>query len=108
MGGGMKIQKLVPLSEHKGPILKLTEKDNEKIADIQKKIIEHDQEIYNCKKYFNNKRRMSYSERDYLHDRIESLEIAINNLLEEIRQIKISRFQKQQRLYNKKHLDIQG
>ena len=84
-------RKLVPLSEYKGPVLKLTEADKEKIAEIRDFIIKLEMEIFKLERYH---KFAKYTNKVY-DDIICTLKHGIEAASEEIREIKIARMQQQ-------------
>ena len=86
----------VPLSEYKGTILKLTKKDKEEIAKLQKIINEYEADIYENKR--NKSLKKKCTERDEFGFFIRHTKTGekIDTLRNKISEIKKNRLQKQQ------------
>ena len=70
-------KKLVPLSEYKGTILKLTQKDKEQIAKLTKKKAEYELELMNVTKHLDRKTKSLTREWKYfsmLEERLVNIE----------------------------------
>ena len=87
-------RKLVPLSEYKGIILKLTKSDKATISKLESKIAELELEIHSLEK-IDNKIKIACGKKLYYENRLNQLEIWIKFLREKIRNIKIARLKKQ-------------
>ena len=85
---------LVPKSEYKGPILKLTAKDKEKISKLVSQKSELLFEINFLEKMLNKKKTLVESSN--LLNRIGTLEFRIKEIDETIKSIKTTRLEKQQ------------
>lgn len=81
---------LVPINDYKGPLLKLTASEEKKIAELQQSISNIECELYKLYQIFKRK-DLSNSERYFYNNRIYSLELNKETLVEEIRQIKQTR-----------------
>jgi len=86
---------LVPKSEYKGTILKLTKKDKEQIAELKRQLVELESDTYESikhrrlKKLWTSKDQFFYSINGY------NREVMINCILDKIAEIKRIRLQKQ-------------
>lgn len=113
---------LKPLGEYKGPILKLTKGDKEKIAKYEKQIAQLDIERMklhdyarlrgNAVTHVKNFTVEEYSS-NYFADQLFSLDAKIDSLKDMIKQIKMNRLEKQKAKLAKKaqnagNLDING
>lgn len=89
----MQGRNLKPISEYQGPILKLTSKEKTQIAQMEARIAEYELEI----EKLNSLSQKSHviSSIDYYNDKIGYLDYWIDKLRNEIRNIKISRLNKQ-------------
>ena len=86
-------RRLVPLSDYKGPILKLSAKDKERINILQKQITEKELDLYKlnlCKKQSSNNKNLYY----YYCSKILDIHTEISYLLKKIKEIKVSRLEK--------------
>ena len=97
-------QALVPLSDYKGPILKLTKKDKEQIAEIQRQINQYTVDSYEHQRYRDLKK--TWTEKDQFLYNIKGMSRSINIdlLLKKIEDIKLARLKKQQEAKNKKRV----
>ncbi len=86
---------MVPLKNYKGPILKLTPKEEQKIAGLQENINRMEFEIYNLNKIYGSKSHLRVKEFNYYVGRVEKLTLMIDDLKQMIRDIKVKRFNKQ-------------
>ncbi len=86
---------LVPLNEYKGTVLKLTQKDKEQIAKLEKQIMEFRLDMYEHQKYRNLKK--NWTEKDqYIYSSIgNERSITIQLLEKKIREIKMNRLKQQ-------------
>ena len=85
------VRKLVPLSEYKGKLLKLTPEDEIKISKLQAECEKLDYQYYEMAKYISLSQKVSKS-------RIEALKqvkFCIESLQAQIRDIKINRLSQQ-------------
>ena len=85
---------LVPKSEYKGVILKLTKKDEEKIAKLISQKSEYIFELNAIERLLEKKKTIIES--SGLFHRRSNIESHIRNIDEQIKAIKINRFEKQQ------------
>lgn len=85
---------LVPANEYKGPILKLTKADKEKIKLLQKQKACYELELETLIKY-SNKIKIMCAEGLRLHHKIFSMENNIRIVEDMIKEIKTSRLAKQ-------------
>lgn len=86
-------RKLIPLSQYKGVILKLTRQDKEKIAIYEKKIAEF---IIECVKLTNLLKKYAHHPiYEYYDNQIFHLECCIQDLRAAIAKIKADRMKKQ-------------
>ena len=122
MNGGTTFRALKPLSEYKGPILKLTKADKEKIAKYEKQIAQLDIEMMKLNDYaqsrgtgVNHVKNFTVEEygSNYFADQLFSLDAKIDSLKKMIKQIKMNRLEKQKSKLAKKaqnagNLDING
>ena len=86
---------LVPLNEYKGTVLKLTQKDKEQIAKLEKQIMEHRLDMYEHQKYKTLKK--NWTEKDqYIYSAAgNERSITIQILEKKIREIKMNRLKQQ-------------
>lgn len=122
MNSGTTFGALKPLSEYKGPILKLTKADKEKIAKYEKQIAQLDIEMMKLNNYaesrgtgVNHVKNFTVEEygSNYFTDQLFSLGAKIDSLKKMIKQIKMNRLEKQKAKLAKKaqnagNLDING
>ena len=122
MNGGTTFRALKPLSEYKGPILKLTKADKEKIAKYEKQIAQLDIEMMKLNDYaqsrgtgVNHVKNFTVEEygSNYFTDQLFSLSAKIDSLKKMIKQIKMNRLEKQNAKLAKKaqnagNLDVNG
>lgn len=88
-------KKLIPLSEYKGVILKLTPTDKSKIAELTQKKSILDLELYKLIQAKRNKKTLSDSEEFYYDCKIDKLEGFIADCDKLIQEIKTNRLNKQ-------------
>ena len=88
-------RRLIPKSEYKGPVLKLTEEDKNKIDYFQKEIAKYELEALKIDGILSQK--MSTRERDYYSGIMLHLENLIESLTNDIRKIKIFRINEQRK-----------
>ena len=100
MNSGTTFGALKPLGEYKGPILKLTKADKEKIAKYEKQIAQLDIEIMKLNNYaqsrgtgVNHVKNFTVEEygSDYFNDQLFNLADNIDSLKKMIKQIKMNR-----------------
>ena len=122
MNSGTTFGALKPLGEYKGPILKLTKADKEKIAKYEKQIAQLDIEIMKLNNYaqsrgtgVNHVKNFTVEEygSDYFNDQLFNLADNIDSLKKMIKQIKMNRLEKQKAKLTKKaqnagNLDVNG
>ena len=122
MNSGTTFGALKPLGEYKGPILKLTKADKEKIAKYEKQIAQLDIEIMKLNNYaqsrgtgVNHVKNFTVEEydSDYFNDQLFNLADNIDSLKKMIKQIKMNRLEKQKAKLAKKaqnagNLDVNG
>lgn len=122
MNSGTTFGALKPLGEYKGPILKLTKGDKEKIAKYEKQIAQLDIERMKLCDYsgsrgkgVNHVKNFTVEEysSDYFHEQLLKLDDAIDLLQKMVKQIKMNRLEKQKARLAKKaqkagNLDING
>lgn len=82
--------KLMPLSEYKGPILKLTKADKAKITKLQKELAISDIELAKLNDLYIKNLRVP-KQRYYLESLIQKLEAKIEEIQNLIKEIKINR-----------------
>ena len=83
-----------PVSEYKGPILKLTQKDKEEIAKCQKAIASLECDVYDIDKRLCQS-SLTSGQKEYFYQKLIHLDYHIERLKDAIRDIKINRLQKQ-------------
>ena len=90
--------KLIPIDKYKGPILKLTELDKEKITQYQDSITSLELNISKFQDFL--RKRHNANNASYYYDKISRCEYEIDRLKKLIRDIKINRIkiQKEQLL----------
>lgn len=84
-------RKLVPISEYKGPILRLTKSDKFEINRLKNEIIKLELEHFDLSKYIACAKHISRG----VQDKLDFIGICIQSLNEQIQNIKTSRLQKQ-------------
>lgn len=87
-------KKLIPISEYKGPVLKLTKADCKAIEKLQEKIENIEMEHLKIISLLSDK-QLSNNTRDYYSDVCIELESQIKTLRDEIEKIKLDRHKKQ-------------
>ncbi len=90
---------LIPASQYKGPILKLTPKDKKKIAELVSKKADLELELNSIERLLDKKKTIIES--SSLLDRRDSIIYKISTLDEMIKTIKINRLEKQKARANK-------
>lgn len=90
---------LIPKSEYKGVILKLTPKDKKKIAELVDKKADLELELHSVERLLDKKKTIIES--SSLLDRRDSIICKISTLDEMIKTIKINRLEKQKARANK-------
>ena len=91
---------LKPLSEYKGPILKLTDSEKSQISSMERKISEYELELEKLSRLNKGITRVS-SEKAYYNSKMEYLIGWIEDLRKSIREIKINRLNIQKSQMNK-------
>lgn len=81
---------LKPLSEYKGPILKLTQNEKEQIKSMEFQIAGYELELEKLKMKSSSVKRIS-SEKTYYNDKIWDITRLIEELRQAIKDIKIKR-----------------
>ncbi len=81
------VRRLVPISEYKGAILKLTEKDKKEIGKLQKKLVALEIEHYDMQKYINSVKHVS----DNFWQKFYGIAQWIESLKAQIKDIKMNR-----------------
>ncbi len=84
----------IPLNQYKGPTLKLTEDDLNKIAKLQEAISHFEIERYNLRKYMDSPNFLA-ARIYYYTEKLGQLDFQISELRDAIREIKINRFNQQ-------------
>lgn len=87
-------RKLIPIAEYKGPILKLTKKEQATVQQLEKEITALELEQFNIKSYM-DKTKLTSEQEDILYDKLNRLSSWIKEFRENIQNIKIERFNKQ-------------
>jgi len=85
-------KKLIPLSDYKGPFLKLTPEDNKLISDIKVEITQLEMDrigLYN----FINSHKLTFAQKDRYLTKLNMLDEAIDSAILKIEAIKKARFQ---------------
>ena len=85
---------LVPKSAHKGPILKLTPKEQATIREFETKISELEIEKTNLLSYI-QRTKFTNGLEDFYYEKLETLNYWIDNLRNSIHNIKVERYNKQ-------------
>ncbi len=98
---------LKPISEYKGPILKLTAKEKSEIAIIESKISELEVELIKLDKSWKNIKKPSDNQQDYYSDKFYSINTWIESLRKSIKEIKMQRLEKQKAALKKSGLDTE-
>lgn len=96
--------KLVPLSQYKGTILKLTAADKTKIAQLQKNVASLEIDLAKLENLLQKSK--FYQEQNYYSNQIMTIEWEIEKLEDLIKEIKLNRLNKQQKTKNKIDLTI--
>ena len=86
------VRKLVSLSEYKGPVLVLTPEDEAAIFELQSNINNLELDLYKLEKLYSSRANMSYSIINNILSDMDVLRSGIADLREQIRKIKIERF----------------
>lgn len=94
---------LKPISEYKGPILKLNVKEKKQILEINKKIANLELELQKLKE-LNSKTKTITPQKDFYNDAMHNLTNLIDELRNAIKEIKIQRLNKQKAKLAKKNL----
>lgn len=80
---------LVPLKKYKGPMLKLTQAEESKIADLRSNINDMEIELYQINKFLERK-KLTQAQTDYYFNKIDIINTRIRELKQIIRRIKIN------------------
>lgn len=95
--------KLVSIKDFKGPVLKLTKSDKEKIAKLQDEIVNYDFELAKIRDILQQNEHNTQGSY-YYAGLIDKIEFRISQLLSAIKDIKIARYQKQKEKFDKTNL----
>ncbi len=97
---------LVPMSDFKGPVLKLTKKEKERIAKLEQAILDNEHELYLMSRYRDLKQ--NWTEKDQYVYSFGGLgyELNIKRLKSEIQRIKLNRINKQRENATKKAANL--
>ena len=95
-------RKLIPLSEYQKPLLKLTKSDNVKIEQLQARRTELAVEQYKISSYVSFRPQMSIDLKRHYQDKLNDLNMEIEDIDNQIRKIKETRYQKQLKKNNNK------
>ncbi len=98
---------LKPISEYKGPILKLTKKEKSQISIIESKISELEIELIKLDKTWKNIKKPSDIQQDYYSYKIYSINNWIESLRKSIKEIKMKRLEKQKEKLKNSGLDLE-
>ena len=85
---------LVPKSQYKGPILKLTKKEQATVQQLEKEITALEIEQVNIKSYI-DKTTLTSTQEEILYEKLDRLSSWIREFRENIQNIKVERFNKQ-------------
>ncbi len=85
-------RKLIPLSSYKGTILQLTEADKKQISGYQSQIASLELEKYKLEKLMKEQKLSAY---DYFYNKLWHLDTMIEELLEQVKQVKLNRLELQ-------------
>ena len=85
---------LVPKSTYKGPILKLTKKEQAAIKQLEEKAIAYEIEQFNIRSYM-DKTKLTSVQKEMLFEKLDQLSHWIQVVRENIQNIKIERLNKQ-------------
>lgn len=80
---------LVPIKKYKGPILKLTDIEKQKIKNLQEQITQLELELYNLQKFYLSK-KLPTKNINYFLDKEYNIKCQIEDYNNQIRNIKIS------------------
>ena len=83
-------QAKVPLSEYKGPVLKLTKPDLKKIDKLKNTRFQYEMELIDIDKLLANK-KISVAQYNFLMNKKAKIEAYIEDIILAIREIKINR-----------------
>ena len=83
-------QAKVPLSEYKGPVLKLTKPDIKKIDKLKNTRFQYEMELIDIDKLLANK-KISVAQYNFLMNKKAKIEAYIEDIILAIREIKINR-----------------
>jgi len=87
-------KKLTPLSEYKGPVLKLTKAEEKKVAELREKLTDAEVKYFKLAGIYSHNIE-AMNKRDYKDNLFFDLRIRIENLKNEIEEIKQQRYKKQ-------------
>lgn len=90
------LKKLVPLSQYKGTILKLTDADKREIAKYQKRLADLELDLYKLNQLW--KRSSGVKEAFYYIDKIQNISDKIESIKASIRAIKLNRLKIQEEI----------
>ena len=85
---------LIPIKNHRGPLLKLDKNEEERISALRENIVQLECEIYNFSIYYTG-RRLSSDEIDYYSDKMYKIETQLKYLRRLIKDIKTNRYRQQ-------------
>ena len=83
-------KKLIPIAKYKGPLLKLTTKEEEQIAQLKKQLAYYECEYFALQHHLANK-KIPLNMRDYYNDKYTTLQRNIDSICNEIQEIKANR-----------------
>lgn len=86
----LQFQGLVPYNQYKGPLLKLTKSEKDKISKLQENINQAEFELYHLQRKYEGK-FLKTEDFDYYAGQVDKLMYRIEELKELIRNIKINR-----------------
>ena len=87
-------RKLIPLGQHKGPILKLTKREKSEIAILEKELAEKIASACKFRSYIQNSNLSIDMKRNY-YSKLWDIEMDIDILKNKIREIKVNRYNHQ-------------
>lgn len=87
---------IVPLKNYKGPLLKLSDDDKRRIEQLQETVGLLEHELYRLQRYY-SVHKMTSPEKDRYFNRCMVIESEIEDLLNEIKNIKINRLNMQKK-----------
>lgn len=100
----MQGRNLKPLSEYNGPILKLTQKEKEKINSFESQIADYEIELEKLK-IMSSRIKCICSEKSYYNDKMWYITHLIEDLRQAIKDIKINRLSIQKEKLSRDKLD---